>query len=115
MHHLLCSAGIMVKGQLRALGTKQHLKTKFGSGYELTVKLMVTDLAAQTMQLTNFVNSIFPSATIIAENGNSSVVLALCCLCVFFVVSVLFLYLNSVHDPLCSRSGLRMLHEIHTL
>lgn len=34
--------GIMVQGQLRALGTKQHLKEKFGSGYELVVKLMVT-------------------------------------------------------------------------
>lgn len=30
--------GIMVLGQLRALGTKQHLKSKFGSGYELTIK-----------------------------------------------------------------------------
>jgi hypothetical protein len=27
-----------VLGQLRALGTKQHLKSKFGSGYELTIK-----------------------------------------------------------------------------
>ena len=36
--------GIMVHGQLRALGTKQHLKNKFGSGFELVVKLIVKDL-----------------------------------------------------------------------
>ena len=36
----LCTRiGIMVKGQLRALGTPQHLKQKFGSGYEIIVKL----------------------------------------------------------------------------
>ena len=36
--------GIMVKGQLRALGTKQHLKSKFGSGYELCIKLFIGKL-----------------------------------------------------------------------
>ena len=36
--------GIMVKGQLRALGTKQHLKAKFGSGYELCIKLFIGKL-----------------------------------------------------------------------
>ena len=29
----------MVKGQLQVLGTQQHLKSKFGPGYELIVKL----------------------------------------------------------------------------
>lgn len=32
--------GIMVLGQMRCLGSKQHLKNKFGSGFELTVKLL---------------------------------------------------------------------------
>jgi ATP-binding cassette subfamily A (ABC1) protein 3 len=31
--------GIMVKGQLRVLGTKQHLKNTFGNGFELAIKL----------------------------------------------------------------------------
>jgi ABC-type multidrug transport system ATPase subunit len=31
--------GIMVKGQMHALGTKQHLKNKFGGGFEIVVKL----------------------------------------------------------------------------
>jgi len=61
--------GIMVKGQLKALGTKQHLKTKFSSGYELTAKLIADDLAKQTIDLTEFVKISFPSAAIISENG----------------------------------------------
>ena len=36
----LCNRiGIMVRGQLHALGTKQHIKRKFGQGYELVVRL----------------------------------------------------------------------------
>lgn len=61
--------GIMVKGQLRALGTKQHLKNKFGSGFELTVKLHVHDLERQMEEMTNFVQQSFPSAALLAENG----------------------------------------------
>lgn len=61
--------GIMVKGQLRALGTKQHLKNKFGSGYELVIKVRITDLASQTEEIARFVTGLFPEATIISENG----------------------------------------------
>jgi hypothetical protein len=61
--------GIMVNGQLRALGTKQHLKNKFGSGFELVVKLIVTDLNAQINEMSAFVKSSFPSAVLISENG----------------------------------------------
>jgi ATP-binding cassette subfamily A (ABC1) protein 5 len=35
----LCSrVGIMVKGELRCLGSTQHLKNKYGAGYQLEVK-----------------------------------------------------------------------------
>ena len=71
--------GIMVKGQLRALGTKQHLKAKFGSGYELCMKLAVGQelthghgLNAHAKMIndaTLFLTSLFPSATMISENG----------------------------------------------
>lgn len=63
--------GIMVQGQLRVLGTKQHLKSKFGSGFELTVKLrLVRDcIETQKMKLTGFVNSLFPTAHLITENS----------------------------------------------
>ena len=66
----LCSRiGIMVKGQLRALGTKQHLKAKFGSGYELTVKLRGTDLANEGAKFHSFVSVLFSEAKLIGENG----------------------------------------------
>jgi len=61
--------GIMVQGQLRALGTKQHLKNKFGSGFELVVKVHVTDLEKQVAALDSFVRGMFPSALQISENG----------------------------------------------
>lgn len=62
--------GIMVHGQLRALGTKQHLKNKFGSGFELVVKVSnVDNIETQTNQLLDFVRSMFPSALMISENG----------------------------------------------
>merc|ERR1712032_1554992 len=35
--------GIMVKGQLRCLGTPQHLKSKFGKGYQLDLTLKDDD------------------------------------------------------------------------
>jgi ATP-binding cassette subfamily A (ABC1) protein 3 len=62
---------IMVKGQIRALGTKQHLKYKFGSGYELSAKLRVQHKTFQQQldKLTNFVTEIFPTSTLLAENG----------------------------------------------
>jgi ABC-type multidrug transport system ATPase subunit len=61
--------GIMVNGQLRALGTKQHLKNKFGSGFELVVKLNVVDFEKQVEALSRFVRGMFPSAQLISENG----------------------------------------------
>lgn len=66
----LCNRiGIMVKGQICALGSKQHLKSKFASGYELVVKLRVYDFVKQVDRLTQFINSHFPSAELIGENG----------------------------------------------
>lgn len=63
--------GIMVYGQLRALGTKQHLKNKFGSGFELEVKLTTTvdDVAAAADALLEFLREHFPSTVKIGENG----------------------------------------------
>lgn len=71
---VLCKRiGIMVQGQLRALGTKQHLKNKFGSGFELVVKLIVSEekggLPKQMDDMFAFVTSMFPSAVLLGENG----------------------------------------------
>eukprot|EP01040_Poterioochromonas_malhamensis_P010000 gene10001-10866_t len=61
--------GVMVQGQLRALGSKLHLKNKYGSGFELTVKLEGKNIAAELDALTPFIVSLFPSSTILSENG----------------------------------------------
>ena len=63
--------GIMVHGQLRALGTKQHLKIKFGSGFELSVKLQVREfnLKEQIDTLNKFIIELFPTSIILSENG----------------------------------------------
>ena len=67
---VLCKRiGIMVHGQLRALGTKQHLKNKFGSGFELVVKLRISDIDAQQVEFTSFVQNLFKSATLLSESG----------------------------------------------
>ena len=61
--------GIIVRGQLRALGTKQHLKVKFGSGFELSVKLKVHNLKEQIDALNKFIIELFPTSVILSENG----------------------------------------------
>lgn len=61
--------GIMVQGQLQALGSKQHLKFKFGSGFELVVKIGCQNIQEQTSTITAFLHQSFPSATIVYENG----------------------------------------------
>ena len=62
--------GIMVQGQLRALGTKQHLKNKFGSGYELAIKIRAECYDHDAfVSLDYFVNNLFPSKEFISDNG----------------------------------------------
>jgi len=79
----LCTRiGIMVKGQLQALGTPQHLKTKFGSGYELILKLKPqlptaaggaadqgAHEAARVGKVRAFIEGLYPDATLVSENG----------------------------------------------
>jgi ATP-binding cassette subfamily A (ABC1) protein 3 len=62
--------GIMVKGQLHALGTKQHLKMKFGSGYELNVKLYISEsYVTDTARFTQFVRELFSDAKLIGKGS----------------------------------------------
>ena len=64
--------GIMVQGQLRALGSKQHLKYKFGSGFELVVKIQASNtmsISQQTHVISKFLQTCFPSAKVVYENG----------------------------------------------
>lgn len=69
----LCSRiGIMVKGQLRALGELQHLKHKFGSGYEIILQLKPgpeDGYEARVQQVTGFLVARYPDATLLSNNG----------------------------------------------
>ena len=50
------------KMSCRCLGTGQHLKSKFGSGYTLEIKLVSSDEASGSLNIDAGVNEIFPSA-----------------------------------------------------
>lgn len=58
----LCTrVGIMVKGELRCLGSTQHLKNKFGAGYMLEIKWK-TRVVSDWDQLEEEIFKIFPGA-----------------------------------------------------
>ncbi|XP_020292793.1 ATP-binding cassette sub-family A member 5-like [Pseudomyrmex gracilis] len=67
----LCSrVGIMVKGELRCIGSTQHLKNLYGAGYTLEMKLMGGDRTPTTpsgdriASLKEFVAGLFPDASL---------------------------------------------------
>lgn len=70
----LCTrVGIMVAGTLKCLGPTQHLKTKFGGGYTLEVKLRQTqedDADDQLEALNDYVKAIFPQVVILEQFGD---------------------------------------------
>uniref|UniRef100_A0A8C7GA09 ATP-binding cassette, sub-family A (ABC1), member 12 n=1 Tax=Oncorhynchus kisutch TaxID=8019 RepID=A0A8C7GA09_ONCKI len=56
----LCTRlAIMVKGQFRCLGSLQHIKNRFGSGF--TVKMYLVVSSCDVEVITNFMQSHFPS------------------------------------------------------
>lgn len=63
----LCSrVGIMVKGQLKCIGSTQHLKNKFGSGYILEAKIIANgdEREQRYQELERVIRRIFRNATI---------------------------------------------------
>ncbi|KAK0172353.1 hypothetical protein PV328_005684 [Microctonus aethiopoides] len=67
----LCSrVGIMVKGELRCIGSTQHLKNLYGAGYTLEMKLLGGDCTPtmppcdRISALKEFVAGLFPDATL---------------------------------------------------
>eukprot|EP01031_Cornospumella_fuschlensis_P030350 gene30350-36672_t len=67
--------GIMVRGQVRVIGSKQHLKSKFGNGFELSVKLHVhiEDLDKKVEELNRFVSALFSSCQTLSNSGGQVV------------------------------------------
>lgn len=67
----LCSrVGIMVKGELRCLGSTQHLKNLYGAGYTLEMKLRGGDstptstTGSRQNDIPDFVSGLFPDAVL---------------------------------------------------
>ncbi len=62
----LCSRlAIMVNGQLKCIGNPQHLKSKFGDGHSLIVKLVAPpgeNMETRVQAFLNLVNQNFPGA-----------------------------------------------------
>lgn len=59
----LCTRlAVMVNGQFKCLGSPQHLKSKFGSGYTLLAKVRIeAELEDSDLQLfKDFIESTFP-------------------------------------------------------
>merc|ERR1712066_629246 len=62
----LCSrVGIMVKGELRCLGSTQHLKNKYGAGYQLEVKWSGAKMTSDWAALELVLLKIFPGAQVL--------------------------------------------------
>ncbi|KAM7380664.1 hypothetical protein PAMP_003942 [Pampus punctatissimus] len=65
----LCSRlAIMVKGQFRCLGSLQHIKNRFGSGF--TVKMYLAEAASDTEAITGFMQCHFPSTYLKDQHSN---------------------------------------------
>ena len=59
----LCTrVGIMAAGQLKCIGSIQHLKRKYGDGYRLTLKLR---RVADRQRVVAAVQKVLPSATLL--------------------------------------------------
>ncbi len=59
--------GIMTNGRLQCLGTSQHLKSKFGRGYQISVKAV--DGAQATVKA--FVGATFARSMVLEEHGQN--------------------------------------------
>lgn len=66
----LCTRlAVMVNGQFKCLGSPQHLKSKFGSGYTLLAKVHVeAELEHSDLLLfKDFIESTFPGQSLMIE------------------------------------------------
>lgn len=61
--------GIMSQGKLMCIGTAQHLKTKFGDGYRLTVSYDESNV----LPVHNYIREVVPNAKVLSQFEGSTV------------------------------------------
>ncbi|XP_007499576.1 phospholipid-transporting ATPase ABCA3-like isoform X4 [Monodelphis domestica] len=65
----LCTRlSIMVNGQFKCIGSPQHLKSKFGSGYTLLAKVKSKGSQAKMAEFKTFINLTFPGSVLKDEH-----------------------------------------------
>ncbi|XP_044533206.1 phospholipid-transporting ATPase ABCA3-like [Gracilinanus agilis] len=65
----LCTRlSIMVNGQFKCIGSPQHLKSKFGSGYTLLAKVKSKESQAKMEEFKKFIRSTFPGSVLKDEH-----------------------------------------------
>lgn len=80
--------GIMSQGELVCLGTSQHLKSRFASGYSLQLK--THDMHLDTVRA--HVARVFPLAKIADEHGGILSLLILIFIIIYYTIYILFLF-----------------------
>jgi ATP-binding cassette subfamily A (ABC1) protein 2 len=61
----LCTRlAIMVNGQMKCIGTPQHLKTCYGDGYTLSVRLASSAVEEQSVLVQRFLRRRLPQAVL---------------------------------------------------
>jgi len=67
---VLCSRiAIVTNGKLRSIGTQQHLKSKFGKGFKITVSYDVSN----QQQVQQFITDQIPSAVLVGDYFGSRI------------------------------------------
>lgn len=66
----LCTRlSIMVDGRLKALGTLQHLKSRYGNGYKVTIKFNANNAGANLSAAKEHMNSKYNNPTLLHEHN----------------------------------------------
>ena len=72
---VLCGrVGVVVRGQMCCLGTSQHLKNKFGRGYEVSIRMRSDDVEAVSGVILGF-SQHFPDVSVLERHVHSTTLL----------------------------------------
>ncbi|KYQ93670.1 ABC transporter A family protein [Tieghemostelium lacteum] len=68
----LCNrVAIMVNGRLSCIGTPNHLKVKYGSGYQLDIEPITNEITQNRPLIDNYIRQLYPTAKPIERMGST--------------------------------------------